>query len=281
LPTSVLSDCHIVTAVNVPLCRDAVENADEAILHPTTVTVVEPVTAALEMMTVLRPGASIVNDAVKLFTCQPVVITTHRCGQMPIAALLTTQLSERQMVASMVVELTRAPLLKSLDPALLPTTVTLIAPDEATLDIITLHGAVASIVNDAVKLFLCQPVVVITRRSVQMPIACFVIMELSERQCVACDIVLPMRDRVLNDATFVATIVTLTAPDEAALDMMALLGAGASIVIDAVKLFACHPVVNTTRRSVHSPELDRPNMALSDIQLVISDTDPPVRTPLE
>ena len=149
------------------------------------VTLVAPVAAALDMLTLLGPGASIVIAAVKLFTCQPVVMTVHRSVQIPMAALLTTELSERHTVATTGVAPTRTRLLKSRSPLLRDTTVTLIDPDDAAVAIITLLGAGASIVIDAVKLFICQPVVMMVRRSVQMPIACLATIELSDRQCVA------------------------------------------------------------------------------------------------
>ena len=149
--------------------------------------------------------------------------------------------------------------------------------------IMTLLGAGASIVIDVVKLFVCQPVVMTVRRCVHMPIACFATMELSDRHCVAWGTVPATRARVLNDtdATFEPTTVTLMAPEAAALDMLTLLGAGASIVIDAVKLFTCHPVVSTTRRSGHTPTADRTAIALSDVQWVTSVNEPPERDRLE
>ena len=71
------------------------------------------------------------------------------------------------------------------------------------------------------------------------------------------------------------------APEAAAFNIMTLLGAGASIIIDAVKLFTCHPVVSTTRRSGHTPIADRTAIALSDVQWVTSVNEPPVRDRLE
>ena len=72
-------------------------------MTPTTVTLMAPEAAAFNIMALLGAGASIVIDAVKLFTCHPVVMTVRRSGQMPIAALLTTELSEHHMVTSTVV----------------------------------------------------------------------------------------------------------------------------------------------------------------------------------
>jgi hypothetical protein len=44
------------------------------------------------------------------------------------------------------------------------------------------------------------------------------------------------------------TTVTLTAPDAAALEAIVPLGLGALMVMDAIKLFNCQPVVSTVRR---------------------------------
>ena len=67
-------------------------------MTPTTVTLIEPDDATLVIVGLLGPAASIVNDAVKLFTRQPVVMTVRRCGQMPIDDRAVTLLSDRHAV---------------------------------------------------------------------------------------------------------------------------------------------------------------------------------------
>jgi hypothetical protein len=76
-------------------------------LQPTTVTLVDPDTAALKINVLLGAAASIVNDAVKLFICQPVVSTVWSCGQMPLAIFTTTAVSDRQTVRTDCVPPTR------------------------------------------------------------------------------------------------------------------------------------------------------------------------------
>ena len=71
--------------------------------------------------------------------------------------------------------------------------------------------------------------------------------------------------------------VTLIAPDAATLAIVTLLGPGASIVIDPVRLFTCHPVVMAMRRSVHTPMTVLGTIELSDRHSVISDALPPTR----
>ena len=80
---------------------------------------------------------------------------------------------------------------------MLPTTVTLIEPDEATLAIVMLLGPGASSVSDAVRLFICQPVVITTRRSVQIPIAGFTVTAVSEFHVTLSQPVPPIPSRLL------------------------------------------------------------------------------------
>ena len=69
---------------------------------PSTVTLVDPVAAALLILALLGPGASIVSDAVSEFTCQPVVIDNRRSVQTPAALFERTELDEVQTVRSAV-----------------------------------------------------------------------------------------------------------------------------------------------------------------------------------
>ena len=71
-------------------------------------------------------------------------------------------------------------------------------------------------------------------------------------------------------------------PDDATLAMATLLGPGASIVSDAVKVLMrdpahCQPVVNTARRCDHTLIADRVMRQLSERQRVVSDRVPPMR----
>ena len=63
------------------------------------------------MLTLLGAAASIVNDAVKLFTCQPVVTIVPRCTLAPIGVLLMMALSDIQVVMTVFVLDTRIMLL--------------------------------------------------------------------------------------------------------------------------------------------------------------------------
>ena len=75
-----------------------------------------------------------------------------------------------------------------------PNTVTLIADVAATLPNIILLGPGASIVTDAVSEFTCQPVVITTRRSVQIPAVVRVHTALSDTHVVASLRVPPSRE---------------------------------------------------------------------------------------
>ena len=79
-----------------------------------------------------------------------------------------------------------------------PNTVTLIADVAATLLMIKLLGPGASIVTDAVSEFTCQPVVITTRRSVQMPVVVRVHTELSDTHVVAPHPLPPTRETPLK-----------------------------------------------------------------------------------
>ena len=70
--------------------------------EPNTVTLVDPVAAALLILALLGPGASIVNDAVSEFTCQPVVIATWRRVQTPTALFARTDVPDIHTVRSAV-----------------------------------------------------------------------------------------------------------------------------------------------------------------------------------
>ena len=149
------------------------------------------------MIAPLGAAASIVNDAVTLFTCQPVVRTVRRCDHVLIAVRAITHVSDLQGVFSDPVPPMRDGMLKSADPTLIPTIVTLIAPDAATFAIVALLGPPASIVSDAVKLFICQPVVMTVVRRDLMLIADFAVTQLIDRHAVIVARVPPMRDGLL------------------------------------------------------------------------------------
>jgi hypothetical protein len=74
---------------------------------PTTVTLMEPVDAALAIDTLLGPAASMVKAAVKLFSCHPVVNTARRSGHTPVAILATTLVSDCHSVTMATVPPTR------------------------------------------------------------------------------------------------------------------------------------------------------------------------------
>jgi hypothetical protein len=75
--------------------------------------------------------------------------------------------------------------------------------------------------------------------------------------------------------------VTVVDPVPGTLLSCELLGAAASIVIDAVKLLMPAPAVNTTRRSVQIPRADRAISALSDAHRVTSLAVPASRALIE
>lgn len=152
-----------------------------------------PVDAPLVTLTLLGADASIVNDAVKLFTCLPVVNTTRRCGHTPVDVRASTALSDRQCVISEPVAPSRNPELGRPLLASTPTTVTLVEPDDATFVIITAVGALASIVTAAVKLSIRNAVVIAAVRRVHTPVVALMTIALSECQRVACDDVPPTR----------------------------------------------------------------------------------------
>ena len=85
-------------------------------------------------------------------------------------------------------------LLRSDEPTLTPTIVTLIEPDDATLAIFGLLGSTAFIVSDAVKLLAREPVVMTVRRCGQTPVDERATIELSDRHFVIADGVPPTRD---------------------------------------------------------------------------------------
>ena len=162
-----------------------------------TVTHVAPDAATLLRMVPLGPGASIVRDAVKEFSCHPVVMPTRRCVQTPIAVRPMSALSDRQLVTSAADPDTRMRLVYAEEPTSTPRTVTLMAPETPAFAILALLGAAASSVKDAVKLFTRQPVVMTVRRCGQMPIDDRATTEVSERHAVVCDLVPPTRDGLL------------------------------------------------------------------------------------
>lgn len=156
-----------------------------------------PDAAAFDMLTLLGPTASIVSDAVRLFICQPVVITTRRCVQTPIVDFDTIELSDRHCVAVDLLPLCRDIIVYVVAPAFTPSTVTLVAPVAAAFVILVPLAPAASTVSDAVKLFICQPVVTTLRRWVQTPIASLVVTDVSDRQCVISAFEPPTRDGLL------------------------------------------------------------------------------------
>ena len=184
LDTRALSDCHNDISDVDPPTRSVPEYRDAPTLRPTTVTEAAPVAGTLAIETALGAAASIVIAAVKLFTCQPVVIATTRRGHMLADPRDTMQVADCHAVASDVEPPVRDVTVYCDVPTWTPTTVTLNAPVDAMLAICTLLGAPASIVNDAVKLFVCQPVVITTRRCGHTLADVRATMELSDRQCV-------------------------------------------------------------------------------------------------
>ena len=79
-------------------------------------------------------------------------------------------------------------------PMWAPSTVTLMADVTTALLGTTLLGTGASMVMDAVRELICQPVVITNRRSVQMPAVECVVTVLSDTQIVASLRVPPRRD---------------------------------------------------------------------------------------
>ena len=150
-----------------------------------TVTDVAPDAATLLRMVPLGPGASIVRDAVKEFSCHPVVMPTRRCVQTPIAVRPMSALSDRQLVTSAADQDTRMRLVYAEEPTSTPRTVTLMAPETPAFAILALLGAAASSVKEAVKLLTRQPVVSTARRCIQTPMAERPTMQLSDRHVVA------------------------------------------------------------------------------------------------
>jgi hypothetical protein len=62
------------------------------------VTLIEPDAAMLVTTALLGALASVVKDAVKLFTCQPVVRIVRRCAHVLAGVLATIELCERHNV---------------------------------------------------------------------------------------------------------------------------------------------------------------------------------------
>ena len=164
---------------------------------PNTVTIVEPVAAALPIFALLGPGASIVSDIVSEFTCHPVEIDTRRCVQMPAALFARTELADVQTVRCAVLPPNREGMLESAIPTCVPNTVTLAEPVDATLLVIALLGAPAEYVSDTVNEFTCQPVVNATRRVVPAPVAALARTELADVHTVRGLVLPPTRDGLL------------------------------------------------------------------------------------
>jgi hypothetical protein len=78
-----------------------------------------------------------------------------------------------------------------------PSTVTLVVPVAAPLPILALLGPGASIVIDTVSEFTCQPVVIDTRRRVQMPAALFARTDVPDIHTVRSAVLPPIRDGLL------------------------------------------------------------------------------------
>ena len=165
--------------------------------EPSTVTRVAPDAGEFPSIVLLGAGASMVIAAVKLFTCQPVVTATRRSVQIPFDMRDRTELSDNHSVISdpdpdcLDIVVYCAP------PILMPTTVTLTAPLSAALTAMRELRPAASIVSDAVKLFTCQPVVMIARRSGQIGCNVRATTLDSDRQCVISDALPPSRDGLL------------------------------------------------------------------------------------
>ena len=145
----------------------------------------------------LGAGPSTVTAAVSEFTCQPVVIATRRCIQMPAALFARTALAEAHTVRSAVLPPIRDGLLYSAVPTCEPSNVTLVDPVAAALLILALLCPGASIVIDTVSEFTCQPVVIDTRRCVQMPAALFARTDVPDIHTVRSTVLPPNRDGLL------------------------------------------------------------------------------------
>lgn len=106
-----LSDNHDVAAFVLLPIRDAPLYAQMPTPEPTTVTLVDDVTAVFIGIALLEPAASCVSEPASVFACQPVVSATRRCAQTPAVPFDETALSDNHNVTSPTVPPTREGLL--------------------------------------------------------------------------------------------------------------------------------------------------------------------------
>jgi hypothetical protein len=158
-----------------------------------------------------------------------------------------------------------------------PSTVTLIAPVDATFATDALLASAQMRVSAPDTVPLARPTVTPTARTLPSPLPTLLSTELSDVQAEASDWVAPKCGPPLTAVSprLEARSVTLAAPVAAVLETPRLLGAGLMNVNASDTLPTANPPVITPRRAQTTPEAVLHATELSEVQAVVALTLPP------
>jgi hypothetical protein len=198
----------------------------------------------------------------------------------PSGVFTNTELSDVQSVISDSEPPVRKQLVTSPAPTLDPSTVTRIAPVDATFATDALLASAPINVNAPDKVTLARPAVTPTARTLPTPPPTLLSTELSDVHADASERVAPKCGAPVTavSPTLEERNVTLIAPVAAVLEANRLLGAGGPLNVKAsdTEPTAC-PLLITLRRVQTVPEAVLHATALSEVHAVVSATVPPNR----
>jgi hypothetical protein len=242
--------------------------------EPSSVTLDAPVAAMFIITTLLGEGPVAGNENAKVSVPNEsaAVDPRARWPATPSGVFTNTELSDVHIVISDSEAPVRKQLVTSPEPTLDPSTVTLIAPVDATFATDALLACAPIKVNAPDKVPLARPTVTPTARTLPTPLPTLLSTELSDVQAEASDWVAPKCGPPLTavSARLEARSVTLVAPVAAVLDANTLLGAGPLNVNASDTLPTANPPVITPRRAQTVPEAVLHATELSEVQAVVS-----------
>ena len=253
-----VSEYQVVTSQAVQAALTATEYPpDSPILSPCSVTLVEPVVAALGMCTLLTKAVLTDRAALTLPTTCPTLIDTRRLPITPLVVWHATDVSATHSVRSHPLSPALPIAVNEPSPKLAPLNLNITVPVAAALAGSRPLAPPADTENPTVTLPVRCPTVALTRTLPPTPVAARHATDVSEPHELPSHALLPNRaDNELDTKPMLAPCtVTLTDPDAALLPARTALKPLDSKVSTTVKVPTCHPALTDTLRLPIAPAL--------------------------